>query len=95
MMLADVLDKADMFWACARLLQLNYRIDLPEVSQLRLFDDNTMGLVIDAAIDEPWRKEMMADAQKKTALVDTRNAWVSLWRGLADSTQSTDPVLQT
>ncbi|MBK8916459.1 MAG: hypothetical protein IPM64_17980 [Phycisphaerales bacterium] len=87
-------DQWDLAVAC---LAVNYRVSNEEVSQLRLINDRTLELVMDAAFDLPWLREATsgADPQKKRAWEAIRSALASTSAGDPESFPNTTPPLPT
>ncbi len=90
----------DLHICAVKLLQLNYRLGHHEAGMLGLLtggdaDGGTMGQIIAAGMDEPFRRAVWADPQKKTGAQTLRSDLLNSLHGQAESIEATDPALQT
>lgn len=63
--LGSGITRSEVFGYAVQCLALNYRIGLHEATALGLFDTDTSGLILKAAIAEPLIREFMAEEESK------------------------------
>lgn len=89
----DGLPPEDQWDAAVECLGINYRVGDEEASILELLNDNTLRLVVEAAIDLPWLTEAVsgADPTKAEAWRAISSALESTALGVTDASPDTSP----
>lgn len=92
---AGTMTMGELFEACRLCLSLNYRVSDEEITALDLLNDDSMGLIINAALDLPWFRDAANDAEKKRLQDMLELAGVSTSPGDEDSTPATEQAEPT